>query len=714
MKKIIFKISILGICLICLWMLSFSGCKKKKDEGIEKFGRTIETPSPEDILKKNLTPTPIPTPEIPQKKYTITGKVRGSITNSPKSDIEILFSRPGKTSQEKKLHKCKTDINGDFKYSELTSGNYEIKAIQNNVTLSKKIKLEVAETSPTIQIDLFIRELVNIKGKVIDEATSTPISGLLIQITDSIEKPYLTETDEKGIFQLSDVYLLDRTELLWTDEGKIIIDKNGKIQKSLPLILKDKLDFKDIKLYLVQARALSGKIIDEAEAPIELATIELKPIMPIAIHRINEQSFSTSPASDGFFTFPKLYNVKYNLKLQHPNHFSPQETIVSFNKDEIQKSLTLKLPGGFELSGLVAGDFKGINPQIPLKITWFENKNLKEVNILTDNAGKFKILDIPQKTIEYIAIEMEYFVPFYLGPLILPQKDLKLTLEKGIKISGIVQSRDKSPYRNKFKAVMLNAIDWGFEDFDYCEIFEQEFKNVEGKFSMDVLSQGVFRIEITTEDSQCSLGDEFEVKSGEKIPEQILTLSPLITLTGKIQDKDSQKDLSDAKFQLERWVFKKGRIPSWKYAGEGKTSFSGQFEIKNVLPGQYRLFIEHSQYPLEILDNIGITEQGIESLSLFLSTQPSSTITGVIKDKKGEGVYGIIVEIYANVPEATRTSIAITDQSGNFTFQSLEPLTPYIIKCREISGADWKLIQSKDIPPLNPNETKKIEIILEK
>lgn len=683
----------------------------------------ILTKKQNNVINTNPSEAAVPlaimtsTPQIiqtPIPEYKVIGKVRGAISGQiPKASKIYIHKKKEMSEASSKFIEADINPDGTFKLIVSFSGEYILQVKSENILLSKEIPIKLINPDKEHSVDIIIREKVNLSVAIYDEITSEPLPNVLINLSDKIGGSYQQASDENGKAVFKDIFLADECQILWDDEHLVLFDKEGKAKSEISVLLNKENISKEIKLNLIQQRQITGVVKDLIGASIDKTSIVLTLDENLKSSPFVKKTTITHPAQDGSFGFDKLVGKKYSLNVSHPNHNLSQEIKIIFSKDEISKEVNLEMSKGFRIAGEVTDELgKPVN-DIPINFVYYKDGKRIAGKITNIYDGKFDIFDIPQKNLKYISITSPNNIPLYTENLELPKQGLKFIIKKGENISGTVRTKEGIPHKDKFVLTVLKGYDWSGEELNFCEIFRDEFKNEQGNFSLNIFSEGIYKIEAASPDKKFfAITDEIEIKKGQPSNKQILTLIPPVKFEGKIQNSDNQSAVSNAVVRLERWNLKFGETPVFEDLGEVQTNLWGQFVFNNITAGQYHLTVKSPRLSQKVVEIYDILDKDIQPIIIFLSSETTSNILGTVKDKNGAAIEGIIVDLFPNEPDSLRTAADITDKEGKFNLEAIEADIKYLINFRKNIGSDWKLLKTIDLPPLNPEETKKIDVVI--
>ncbi|MCA8925499.1 MAG: carboxypeptidase regulatory-like domain-containing protein [Planctomycetes bacterium] len=241
-----------------------------------------------------------------------------------------------------------------------------------------------------------------------------------------------------------------------------------------------------------------------------------------------------------------------------------------------------------------------------------------------------------------------------------------VVLHESAKIVGQVRSPDGAPFPGlRVRAVEVRG-----------DVRRRAETDAEGRFTIEHLYPGVYRLEVIREGSAPAGGEEVEVTRGTVERELILPRGA--RLSGTVRD-DRGQPLEGA------GVF---AILDGDYLGSTRTDAEGRFEVESLPPGSYRLFVRGdgdrvvSLTPLEVA-----ADAVLEGLSVV--ARPPARLRGKVVGPSGEGLAGIVVRLRGVDSPVERR--ARTNPDGSF---ELGPLYDGVYS-GELSGDALTLLGAK-------------------
>ncbi len=282
-----------------------------------------------------------------------------------------------------------------------------------------------------------------------------------------------------------------------------------------------------------------------------------------------------------------------------------------------------------------------------------------------------------------------------LGLIISLSLSQTLTESEGAKtgdISGKVLSTEKEPIKDFFITLFYKEPGtdrkWRVEFADTDKTGYYEFKGLKPGIYLVHIDAFPFADEIYPPQSI----DDVVVKPG-KCTEDIniyIPLKPSTCITGKVIKKESSEPIKSAKLVAYRKENNK-----WERITITFSNAEGDYKIKGIDGGEYRIRARADGYSQEIKDNIKIKINAKMDGVNFALSLADGEIKGKVTDIEGVGVPGIDIEL--NSRDWNYTYATKTDLNGE-----------YLLK--DIADNSYYMFVSKDgIPKAMPLEDVKID-----
>ena len=229
-------------------------------------------------------------------------------------------------------------------------------------------------------------------------------------------------------------------------------------------------------------------------------------------------------------------------------------------------------------------------------------------------------------------------------------------------------SRD--PFREFFSRMMDRVLEKDYFSPPRLTSREEAFKSREGRFELDDVVPGRYRLCVYAQGYAPALTDPFEVKKGDQVQGMVVSLGPGASVEGKVVSDEGGVPGARVSVEAERGSPSDLRILLDTVEG-GLSDPEGRFSIKSLPAGTLRLRAEHPDHPDVRSDPLELGE-GRAVTGLVLRFPPGARIIGTVLDGEGKPLSGQTVTCReAGGRWSREVGRDTTDKEGRFEIKGL-------------------------------------------
>lgn len=503
------------------------------------------------------------------------------------------------------------------------------------------------------EIELVLKRGFAVRGTVRDEAGS-PIEGARVTtFFTSFYQPALS--DARGQFEISWLEPgRERHSLFARKAG--FIEARTTVEKSKPK--------ESYNLVMKRGARVEGRVFDSHRKPLAGAELYIG-FSPSAYNRIDAVS-----RDDGSFVFAHVTPGERRLSVEARGH-APHVIEVDVQGDVPVTQIDLFLLTGGSVGGRVQ-DAAGK----PLAGVWVSTLQAGTrhargeyigTHVESDEEGRFRVEHLPQGTI-HLEFYASGFVRRTLQAVELGRDDLDVTLERSAGLTGkVVDASTGEPVR-KFRIRLSDATGGGYsarwvrQGFEFDEptgVWRSRSENFKPglSFTVEARAEGYaparqrnVTAKVDPDPEACVL----RLARGGTIRGSVL--SPRGTL---LADARIVISTPDSPYKGRRYEDFHGRIST-------QTDDKGEFELRDVPPGQVTLFAEHAQWPVTQDGPFQVASRQLVQRVIRLAV--SGEIAGVLFGLDRRPVPRARVELTPTDSARLIARHTTTDETGRFRF----------------------------------------------
>jgi carboxypeptidase family protein len=385
----------------------------------------------------------------------------------------------------------------------------------------------------------------------------------------------------------------------------------------------------DIKLY--KAASLSGQVVDSANNPIEGVSIySTFSEVVVFSNQATQGDPAARTAADGTFA---IHNMPVNKGLQliarHPDYVDAKQENIVLQPGESMTGVQIMMSHGGSITGSVADTTRQPVVGASLVARPIRPAGPPLAAVVSGPDGAFIVNNTPPGV-----YEIEASAPGFVSTMNSNIKDVttgvQFVMVKEAVYSGRVVLDTTGEPAKKFKYRVRPSDDTPGRHIPKAG----GSKGPDGKFEINGLAPGDWDFEFTSDDLAPLLVKGVSVKEGETVGNQELRLKAGPTCVGAVKS-DSGKPIQAALVRMEYLdTFSAGDKTFTKL--QSTTNSNGEFEIKNLAPGRYKIWAAHPMFA-PTGEKTVIVEDATQLRHDFDLQRPAS-LHLVVHDQKGNTV----------------------------------------------------------------------------
>lgn len=532
--------------------------------------------------------------------------------------------------------------------------------------------------------------------RVSDFDTHAPLSGAIVRVSlDHYSSDSQTEnltTDEKGFasfkFDAADVNKLSYS----AEKADYLVLRGDWFKQQIQLL-------EPLEISLARGNEIGGIVVDGASKPVAGAEIFFDRPMNMILSsdsRVYSQMW-TVPAgkllaatdSKGEWkarcVWPTIQwaplrirhkgfaDATYSTEITKAMEAEGKGHALRF-EDLLAKRVRLTLAPGLAVTGQVL-DPAG-KPLPGAKVHYSDRRSenaatdsvMGNGDVTTDAAGKFRVEDLPSRSIFFSVQTLEYAPAVAQLDLDVTHRDIQIRLQPGRELRGSVVSRDGSPV----SGARISFEDWGvWQGVRWSTVTDES-----GRFIWDEAPSEKFRV-LLEKEGFIPLHKTLQAEGAQRIE-----MNPVLELSGKILDAKTKEPVKE--FQIF-WADREEYLTFSRM--ENITGTNGEYALD--LEKLYATSWEHNYYyqfifRVEANGYAGANSRVFSSrdgdvgaVEYDIELKPADKLTGTVLDPAGQPVAGAQVMLWSpksrvrlkgepQLESLDKQMIPVTDASGNY------------------------------------------------
>jgi protocatechuate 3,4-dioxygenase beta subunit len=612
------------------------------------------------------------------------GTIRGIVTDAAGKAAEGATVITGSLA-------VKANASGAYELGGVPPGTREVEAFWKEDIAARRDTVHVTK-GETVEVALRLAKAASVTGSVIDEKTRRPVPGVRVSASSSSifrddARSRRARTDAKGKFRIPG---------LASRRYTVSASKAEYLPVSLPGVVASVATSANLAIALQKAAAVSGRVTDEAGAPVAGARVRVARDANLrALMRGGPSAFLGSPGvasgPDGTFRLRGLSAEKnVTLEAAKTGYVTAKRHGITVKAGEVVKDAILVLKRGVEARGRVV-DVAGqplAGAEIRLSAAerggarfMFQmgGMNREKPDVSSGADGAFRIGGLEPG--EYaLAVSKDGYAPKRVPSVTVqtpgPNEWPTVVLETGVLIAGLV--------RNSKGEAVVSADVFAFGG------------EAGGSRNTATDPEGRFRLEGFGPDRPVMVnvragGYASLQKRLTPSPEEVvLVLKTSGTVRGRVEDAVTNRPITDftAAYTEAQGGFAGGmRIVMG--GGETQKAFQspdGSFELADVPPGKWIIRASSPGYRPADVSGIELAE-GETKDGIVVSLKKGAVVSGRVLDpRRGTGVpnasvawsegsqggMGPGIAVLARLEGGAETAVT-TDADGRYRFDGLPP-----------------------------------------
>lgn len=524
-----------------------------------------------------------------------------------------------------------TDAQGRFSVTAIPVGTQVDVTIDHDNFDPLKDKFDAKESSP-VEKNYVLVPRTEVFGKVLADESGEPIVGAKVQAGESGIPPsaiaffgtgnatiYESVTDANGAYRLKRIPR-GKQSLYVRYPGYTDYVASFDVFAAEPYQ-------HDIRLK--RSATLIGQVVDSANNPLE--GVDIYWFLPVAM-MLGRSGLSGEPnarsAADGTFQLHGLpVTRQFSVLARHADFVEVQQDSFVLQPGEEMAGVTIMMNRGGQITGTVVDSMR--QPLAGAKIV------ARPVNpagqplapITTGPDGTFVIDNTQPATFE-VACEAPGYVKATNSNVRDFATGVQFVLVKEAIYSGRFLDTDDKPL-TKFRVRIRPS-----ESFGRQEVRTEPIRDKEGKFVIKNLGPGLWDFEFSADGTTPLVLSRIALREGELMEDQELHAQDGASIGG-VAKSTSGRPIAGG---LVRMEFLESFSTSDKtYTTlQASTNSNGEFEVKNLLPGRYKVWCAHPAFAPSGEREV-VVEEGPRTQIDFSLPKPAS-LRLVVRDREGNTV----------------------------------------------------------------------------
>ncbi len=596
------------------------------------------------------------------------GAIAGIVINESGEPIADARVYPEKTRDERHrmsgatgaATQARTEEDGTFTLPYLWEGEWQLSVEADGYAMLTSDYIPLGTTDA----ELVLTVGGSVAGEVVAAETGEPVEGLTITADgEQYRAENEAKSDAEGRFEIA--HLADGKYTVTIDDDTRIL--SGKAPE---FTMAGGEDVEGLRLIVATGGVILGKVFDaDSGAPIEAVRFQARPDNRTTPTRDAESDANGLFKLEGLGEGPHTIRRRWKPGYLHGEDREDQKVNVQLGKTV--EGIEFAVKRGLYVRGSVV-DEEG-NPVEGVQVHSEPiNYSGEGESTITREDGTFEHRGYsPNQKIRISASGRGFSAPM-VGPLDLGTSDLngiEIVMTTGGSIAGVVVDKTGQPMTRA--SVTARPVSGAMDAPQQGSGLDRD-----GKFKIQGLVAGTYRLDVHPYDSysrtSSDTGTEVTLAEGEKVTDVRIVYEEAggLTIAGRVTN-NSGEPLRNANVNAHM-----DRGGSYGYAN---TDENGNYTIKGLQEGTYRVFAHHGEYSREEQPSV---QAGSTNVNFVLSGR--GTIEGrVISASNGQPVTKFQIgafpgQIDLSSPGMYGNLTAFVDPQGNFRLTNVEVGDNYV------------------------------------
>lgn len=392
------------------------------------------------------------------------------------------------------------------------------------------------------------------------------------------------------------------------------------------------------EIRLKRAASLTGQVVDNAENPIE--GVEIYWVLERA-NLFGSIGLPPEPhgrtGADGTFSLRNLPVGKpFNVLARHHEFVNTEQDHIVLQAGEMQTGVKLVMNRGGAISGTVVDSMRQPLAGATILARPVRPAGAALAAAISAADGTFMINNT-QPAIFELTAELPGFCKFTLPNVRDEATGVQFVMVKEAVYSGRLITDVGSDPVQRFRVRIRPA-----ERDDAREVRTETFRDKEGKFVVKGLSPGLWDFEFTADAFAPVVIAKLAVREGEKLENQEVRLRQGSSVVGIVKSLTG-KPIQSALVRMD--YLESFSDADKTYATlQTSTNSNGEYEIKNLVPGKYKIWVSHPMFAPTGEREVAITSEPKTKFDFNLPKPAQLRV--IIRDEEGNTVPGATCSLF--------------------------------------------------------------------
>jgi hypothetical protein len=556
----------------------------------------------------------------------------------------------------------KTGSLGDFRFTGLIPGVYEIDAEKDNMQSIPHSPIDLVKYKEKTDVVLKLFNGYTISGHVYEEKGMKVVPGVEVSVRAGLDDEGDYETsDQDGFYQISGIF--SRSGFIFGElDGYFHVgDSGADSPKSLDLPM-DQAEVKNVDLTMSRGAKVSGRVVTEADkSPVSGATVRFVTDARILGKRMKPMTTD----SEGIFSGYVQNHTRFTICASHPEYAEGSTNPIAVS-DKPVENILIELGRGGKVKGIVVSPEQEpvagarVRGSAPAASAGSRRRSFGQKEATTDAEGRFVMEKVPAGEF-YVSATADGYSPSPNRLVRVPEggetEEISIVLSTSYFIEGWVKDELGDPV----VGARITARNIDRMNRAYTSASEPG-----GGFRVEGIIKGKYRVNAVMGDM---VSKAVEVEHNSRNVELILKEKEFATLNGRVLDSETGEPVTHFRLRAE-------------FGGKIYGNFDnpeGAFFVEELVRGRnYRFYIESSGYVTTLSPYVTIPREGEPSEAEFRIGKGGAIFGRVLYDRDKSPVNGakitcVPTSLLKGNPSAGGDKVSYTGKDGTFLYEELAP-----------------------------------------